>query len=251
METGFMSLLDSEAADALARLEVGLAESRWDDQSRSAWSRFVWSLSIRTPSEIAQLKSSVKEEWIKALPELQERYAELRPDNAPENVNDYYSSFDPYVDDRFALSILRQLMDHSGIIETVKNMHWKVIDFAACGIQLLTSDRPVWMAATLLEPDAFIFLPIGPTLLFVAAREATTMKRIVAHNRRQQAKELNKITVMHAVKFVFGADDAARRLVEKHFAARRHSTHMERLAAMRGLAVLAEASPLKAAQVEE
>lgn len=145
MERDFMSRLDSEAAEALAQLEVSLPDSKWDNRLRSAWSRFVWAQSIRTPSEIAQLKSSVKEEWGKALPELQDRYAELRPDNAPEKVDDYYASCDPYIDDRFALSTASRLMDHPGIIETLNNMHWKVIDFAGCGIQLLTSDCPVWM----------------------------------------------------------------------------------------------------------
>lgn len=251
MERDFMSRLDSEAAEALAQLEVSLPDSKWDNRLRSAWSRFVWAQSIRTPSEIAQLKSSVKEEWGKALPELQKRYTELRPDNTPEKVDDYYASSDPYIDDRFALVTASRLMDHPGIIETLNKMHWKVIDFAGCGIQLLTSDCPVWMTATLLEPDAFILMPIGPTRLFVAAREATTMQRIMAHNRPQQAKELNKIAAMHAVDFVFGADETARKLIEKHFATRRHSTHMERLAAMRGLTVLADESPLKEAHLKE
>jgi len=251
MERDFMARLDSEAADALTQLDVGLPDSKWDTRLRSAWSRFVWAQSIRTPSEIAQLKSSVKEEWCKARPELQERYSERRPSNAPENVDDYYASIDPYQEDRFALSIACQSMDHSGIIEILNNMHWKVIDFSECGIQLLTSDRPVWMTASLLEADAFIMMPIGPSRLFVAAREATTVQRILAHNRRQQAKEINKISAMHAVEFVFGADETARKLIEKHLATRRHATHMERLAAMRGLTILADNSPLKAGQPDE
>lgn len=197
------------------------------------------------PSEIQQLKSSVKEAWSSEIPSLQERYAELRPDDAPENVDDYLASLDPYTEDRFALSIARRSMDHSGIGQIINNMHWRVLDFDGCGIPLLTSDRPVWMTTTLAEPNAFLMMPIGPTKLFVATRETQTLHRIESQKRRQQAKIQNKMKVQHAVKFVFGVDDKMLAFVQKHFATRRHSTHIERLASMRGHRVISEDSPAK------
>lgn len=244
MERDFMSRLDSEAARALDLLEQDLPESKWEQRLRSAWSRFLWAQSIRTPSEIAQLKLSVKEAWSAATPGLQEAYETERPEGAPESVDDWLATLDPHTEDRFALTIARQSMDHSGIGQIINNMRWKVLDFEGCGIPLLTSDRPVWMTTTLVEPDAFILMPIAPTRLFVATRETETMLRIAAQNRRQQAKNMNKTTVQHAVKFVFGVDDKMKVFVQKHFAARRHSTHMERLAAIRGHSVAAEGSPL-------
>ncbi|MWB79838.1 DUF4238 domain-containing protein [Pseudooceanicola sp. 216_PA32_1] len=244
MERDFMSRLDSEAAEALGLLEQGLPESKWEQRLRSAWSRFVWAQSIRTPSEIAQLKSSVKEAWSEATPGLQAAYEAERPEGAPESVDDWLATLDPHTEDRFALTIARRSMDHSGIGQIINNMRWMVLDFEGCGIPLLTSDRPVWMTMTLSEPNAFILMPIGPTRLFVASRETETMLRIAAQNRRQQAKSVNKTTVQHAVKFVFGVDHNMKSFVQKHFAARRHSTHMERFAAMRGHEIVAEESPL-------
>lgn len=250
MERDFMSRMDSEAAEALNLLEQGLREVKWERRLRSAWSRFVWAQSIRTPSEIAQLKSSVKEAWSEAIPGLQEAYEAESPEGAPESVDEWLATLDPHTEDRFALAIARRSMDHSGIGQIINNMRWRVLDFEGCGIPLLTSDRPVWMTTTLAEPDAFIFMPIGPTRLFVATRETQTMLRIAAQDRRQQAKNMNKTTVRHAVKFVFGVDDKMTAFVQKHFAARRHSTHMERLAAMRGHTVVAADSPVAEPQKE-
>lgn len=247
MEQTFMSRLDSEAATALEQLEDGLPDSKWDPRLRSAWSRFVWAQSIRTPGEIAQLKSSVKEAWSAAIPELQQRYAELRPEGAPESVEEYLANLDPYDEDRFALGVARKSMDHSRIGQVLNNMRWRVIDFASCGIPLLTSDRPVWMTATFVEPDAFLLMPIGPTRLFVAAPQVSTLTRIAAQDRRKHAKNLNKLTVQHAVKLVFGIDDRDLAFVQKHFASRRHATHMERLAALRGHRIVANDSPAKKA----
>lgn len=244
MEREFMSRLDSEAAEALDLLEKGLPESNWEPRLRSAWSRFVWAQSIRTPSEIAQLKSSVKEAWSVATPGLQEAFEAERPEGAPESVDEWLATLDPHSEDRFALTIARRSMDHSGIGQIINNMRWKVLDFEGCGIPLLTSDRPVWMTTTLAEPNALILTPIGPTRLFVATRETETMLRIAAQNRRQQAKNVNKTTVQHAVKYIYGMDAEMKAFVQKHFAARRHSTHMERLAAMHGHAIVSDNSPV-------
>lgn len=243
MEKGFMSRLDSEAAEALRCLEDGLLESKWESRLRSAWSRFIWAQSIRTPSEIQQLKSYVKEAWSAGIPDLQERYAELRPEDAPESVDDYLASLDQYTEDRFALSIARRSMDHSGIGQIINNMHWKVLRFDDCGIPLMTSDRPVWMTATLTEQDAFITMPIAPTRLFVSTHAPETMRRLSQRNRRQQAKYINKLTAQHAVSAVYATDNKMLEFVQKHFATKRHSTHFERLAAMRGHSVVAEDSP--------
>ena len=245
MEKDFMSRMDSEAAEALQCLEDGLPEKKWGSRLRSAWSRFVWAQSIRTPSEIEQLKSSVKEAWSSAIPNLQESYSQRRHVDAPESVDEYLAGLDPSSEDSFALSIARRSMDHSAIGQIINNMHWKVLEFEEFGIPLLTSDRPVWMTTTLSESDAFIMMPISPNRLFVAARDTSTMIRLTSQNRRAQAKIVNKLTVQHAVKFVFGADDRMKEFVQKYFATRRHSTHMERLAARRGHRVVAEDSPSK------
>lgn len=243
MERKFMSRLDSEAAEALDLLEKGLPETKWERRLRSAWSRFIWAQSIRTPSEIAQLKSSVKEAWSAETPGLQEAYEAERPEGAPESVDEWLAALDSFSEDHFALTIARRSMDHPAIGQIINNMRWKVLDFDGCDIPLLTSDRPVRMTTTLAETDAFIMMPIGPNRLFVATRETQTMRRIAAQKRREQAKHLNKITVQHAVKYVFGVDEKMIGFVRKHFAVRRHATQMERLAAMHGHTIVSDNNP--------
>lgn len=244
MERDFMSKLDSEASDALKLLKSNLVDSAWEPRLRSAWSRFVWAQNIRTPSEIAQTKSLVKETWDGELPDLQRKFQKFNVEGAPEDIKDYLAIHDPCNEERLALSIARQFMDHSGIGTIISNMHWKVLDFDGCGIPLLTSDRPVWMTTTLIESDAFLLMPIGPESLFVAARGRDTLHRIASQRRRQQAKNVNKLIVQHAEKFVFGVNDLMGGFVRKHFATRRHSTHMERLAASRSQRIVSKDSPL-------
>jgi hypothetical protein len=70
--------------------------------------------------------------------------------------------------DEMALSIARKLMNHEKIGKSFNNMQWHVIDIPEDCEALLTSDRPVWMSASLAEEEAFLTIPIGPRKLFTA-----------------------------------------------------------------------------------
>jgi len=59
MERDFMAKLDRDAAEALALLEADLAEKEWTSAARNSWPRFLVAQMLRTPRDIAQLKSSV------------------------------------------------------------------------------------------------------------------------------------------------------------------------------------------------
>ncbi len=247
MEQGFMSRLDDEAARAIKLLEKRLPKSKWEPRYRSAWSRYVWAQLIRTPSEIAQLKSLIKEPSENITPGLREAYEKNRPEGAPDSVDDYLANLDPHEVDRI-IRYLPRMMDNPRIGGFIQNMYWKVLDFEGTGIPLITSDRPVWMNPMFAESDPAIVLPISPTSLFVATQDNETMMRIEARSLRQIAKEMNRASVQHAVTFVFGKestiDAKTTAFVQKHFAMRRQSTPLERIAAKHGHRIVAEDRPL-------
>src|SRR5258708_33202485 len=63
IETGFMHPVDTLASDALNMLENGDPRLKHEAKYRSAWSRFVMSLMMRTPEDIARLQRAVREAW--------------------------------------------------------------------------------------------------------------------------------------------------------------------------------------------
>jgi hypothetical protein len=244
MEKDFMAKLDSLAANALGLLEQGLPEKDWTSGPRSSWSRFMLAQMLRTPEDIAQLKSSVGQDWGKAVPELEEVYAARRSDIDPPTIREYLEKLTPGHADEFAFRIARTLMDHANICQLFNNMHWRVLDVPDDEYPLLTSDRPIWMTATLSEDDAFITMPIGPRRLFTATVKPATQLRLLANRRRDLVKAVNKIVVQHAVKYVYGLTDAMLPFIQKHMATKRHSSLAERLAAFRGHEIVATDSPV-------
>lgn len=239
MERDFMAKLDSDAAEALALME----EKEWTSTLWNNWSRFLVTQMLRTPRDIAQLKSSVGQEWNKETQKLSESYAARRLANDPATLEEYLAQQNPAHADEFALNIARMLMEHTKICDLINKMHWCVLDVPQDCHPLLTSDHPVWMTATFTEDDAFLMMPIGPRRLFAATVKPDTQRRLYARQRSEQVKGINKITVQHAEKFVYGQSDDMLPFVQKYMSTKRHSTWLERLATYRGHEIVAPDSP--------
>jgi Protein of unknown function (DUF4238) len=244
LEREFLSPLDSGASQSLGLLESGITNSDWLTSDRDNWSRFIVAQMFRAPEDITQLKSSVSDEWKKSEADLEAKYAARRTAFDPSTIRDYLENQHPDHLDEFTKSVAKTVMEHRGICELVSNMHWQLLKFPNDASPLFTSDRPVWTTATLTEDEAFIMMPIGPHSLFTASINRQTSDRLRAHDKVRHAKVTNKITVQHAVRFVYSINDDLLSFVQKHFATRRHSTPLERLAASRGHKVISPDSPL-------
>ena len=199
---------------------------------------------LRAPEDIAQLKSSVGQAWNDAMPEIEAAYAARRTDADPATLAECLEQRNDSHDE-FALTIARDLMGHTDIGRLLIEMQWLVLDTSQSQIPLLTSDRPVWMTPTLTEDDAFIIMPIGPTKLFAATVHVSTKAQLAGRHKRDLVKTMNKLTVQHAVKFVYGQTDSMLSFVQEHMATKRHSTLLERVASFRGQAIVAQDSPAK------
>jgi Protein of unknown function (DUF4238) len=141
VETNFMAKLDSDAAEALALLEAGIAENEWTSAARNSWSRFLVAQRLRSPRDIAQLKSSVSQEWNKEAQKLRESYAASRSTNDPATLEEYMAHQNPAFEDEFALSIGCTLMEHAKICHLLNEMHWCVLNVPQECYPLLTSDH--------------------------------------------------------------------------------------------------------------
>jgi len=244
MEKDFMAKVDDDAAKALTLLENGLPEKGLTNAVRNSWSRFLVTQMLRAPRDIAQLKSSVEREWNKESQTLKESYAAKRSSNNPDTFEEYMARQNPAHADEFAFSILRTLMEHSKICHLLNEMHWCVLDVPQECDPLLTSDNPVWMTPTLTKDDDFLWMAIGPRRLFAASVKPETQRRLQAQRRGELVKNINKITVQHAERFVYGQTEDMLPFVQEHMSTRRHSTWLERLAAIRGHEIVAPNSPL-------
>ncbi len=233
IEQGFMQRLDSLAAEALAMLENDDSRITRDSQPRSAWSRFVMSLLMRTPEDVAALKSGIAEEWAQSIPELEAKYVNERGPNDPATLEEYLAQRDPEDVERWAISLAPRLIDHRKIGKLLNNMRWMVRRITSDAGEFLTSDRPVVMSWTLTEQNAFLFMPIGPKAMFVAVNDVETQRMVEEREPAEQVEAINRFIAGRAVKFVYARDDSVLNYVRQHMGTKPRKTLIEQLAERR------------------
>lgn len=228
VEQKFMQEVDTQGAEVLAALEAGPVA--WTSANRSAWTRFVQSLQLRTPADVAGIKQRTLQDWGVTIPKIQETYEAMRRIGDPATFEAFLASDDPLLVERAGLKVLTVLIDAPGMGEFINNMTWEVFDLRNARLDLLTSDRPVEQVYGLGDQRSFLTVPIGPRRLFVAARRRATIDAIARASPTDVVRKRNRATVCYARAFVWAADRSQAPFIAKHFASVPASTLGERLA---------------------
>ncbi|CAI2934351.1 DUF4238 domain-containing protein [Aminobacter niigataensis] len=232
VERTFMSPLDSRAHDALTMLENQDPRINHEARARSDWSRFLMSLMMRMPDDLATLRESLQEEWIHEIPQLEKAFQEKKESSDPATFAEYWEKQGDKDFVAWAIALAPTLIDHGLIGDKLNNMRWFIREISG-DAEFLTSDRPLISHYDLHRPDTFIILPIGPKRAFVAVNNVQCQKAIEAHDGEYFVNWLNRLVVGAAKEFVFAQDNRHRELVERHFGDRPRTTLFEYLARFR------------------
>jgi hypothetical protein len=228
VEQRFMQEVDSGAAEVLAALEKGPVA--WTSTTRSAWTRFLQSLQLRTPADVEGVKARTLQDWGVSIPKIQETYESMRRLGDPATFEEFMTSKDPLVVERAGLKVLTVLIDAPGMGTLINNLRWAVLNLDAARLDLLTSDRAIEQVGGLGDPNAFVTLPIGPRRLFIAAHQGEIIERIAAASPTDVVRKRNRASVMYAREFVWGVDRSQAPFIAKQHGSVKVPTLGERLA---------------------
>ena len=213
-ESLFLSPVDSKAADALSILEQNDPPHVWTSDERSAWTRFILTLVMRMPSDVADLKQIVADDWSKPDANIEEQYRQMKSDTDPPTIREWLAANDPNFVENSSFQIALSLMDHASIGRDINNFIWQVRNTVGARYELLTSDRPVVHTESLGGANAALVVPIGPRRAFIATRT----KELTAEFRRLEVNELtsmvNEEVVQGANRYVLGSNDRQLRYVQ-------------------------------------
>ncbi|WP_229165449.1 DUF4238 domain-containing protein [Bradyrhizobium altum] len=229
VEDEFMSPVDSDAALASEMLENADPRINTDSKWRSAWSQFLITLLMRTPKDLTVLAQIIEEDWARDFPRFEQKYSASRKPDDPATLQEFIDQKDPDYIARWTIDEARALMSHDQLGQQLNNLRWFVLTTTSDAPKFLTSDRPVVMSDTLTADNSYLYLPIGPRLLFVAVTNAKAEQRIKTWPSAKLVDETNRLVVLQASKYVYGADSIAAEFVEGHYGKPGPKSFMERL----------------------
>lgn len=231
VETAFMQPVDDMAAVLLQDVEAG--RYTWTNfRRRSAWARFIMSLLMRTPEEVQSFKEHYVASFFEVTPENEANYRRFHVRGAPRSFRAFLAATDRDTVVRMAMTALVDLMDTPRVGEHIINMRWGIRTFPLGSVPLLASDRPVLMSNPLIGANGYLLLPIGPKLLFYAANDLATERRIAAEPWQRFVPAINRGVCEQAVKFVYGQFETVLPFVQEHMGKVRQPSLIARMKAL-------------------
>lgn len=204
MESAFMAVIDDDAVRARDLLLGDVTPA--GGITRYAWARFVLSMVMRSPEEVAAFKASYTELIMTPQQEYQSKYAAMRQNSDPALFEDWMTQYDPTNVERSAMFAITTFIEHPRVLDLLRRMHWMIIDTSSVKRRLMTSDRPVMLTQGMLQYAGHYALPISPTRLFLAATNIDFARQFASLPRSRVVREINKLVVGQARKYVYALD---------------------------------------------
>lgn len=215
VETEFFAPLDAAAAQIMrAMIETGKPPPSSED--RTAWAMFVLAFLHRTPEHLAATLSKLAELNAELMPEVEERYAELKGPGDPPTFREWEAQRSPHAIERSMLRSIMDLISNPKAGPYLVNLHWAVIDLSSADHGLMVGDNPV-VLVPLQTPEGHLAIPLGPERLFVASEHAHLVRSIAKTPPRRTVQAVNRLMVERANEVLIAADRAQEPFVRKHF----------------------------------
>lgn len=214
LESGFMKQLD----DGAARAHALLVENKLNDltvELKSAWTRFVLSLFLRTPRNLASYKEGYEKLLMTPLPHVTAEYEKRKKLGDPDTYEEYVLKNDPDTVRRLAMTQLPKIMQNEGIGTHIINMQWWTI--YPKDASFLISDDPLVISNGIGKKDGHMVLPISPSTLFVATNNRETLNEIVSMGQKEIKRLTNTLIVERATQFVAAQDRRQERFIRNRF----------------------------------
>lgn len=216
-EEKYFKPIDTKAADALELLYRHGHNAPWNDETRTAWTRFILSLLLRCPEDIAAFREWWHEDFGRTDGDAEARYQAKRSPGDPATFSEFLVGQSLAVKEKYMIETLNSLLEHDSVGAYINNLQWRVLETPASAPRLLTSDRPVIRSHNLKGDNGHIGLPIGPRLLFVASHDTRFLNGLLRSDHTALVKECNRQVVEGAVRFIWSGDERQDRFIRNRF----------------------------------
>ncbi|AZO35480.1 MAG: DUF4238 domain-containing protein [Mesorhizobium sp.] len=236
LETDFLSPVDSRAADALKAL---LAGNVLTQAQRNAWAGFIATLLFRMPNDITKFKENISQIWQMLIPGFEKIYNALPAQDQAGSFEEFFNGASKDILAGKAIEAARKLMGDEDVVRSLAALEWSVLTTDNAKHELLTSDRPVAHSYSLHHPESHLFVPIGPSRVFLAVRDRSLIAKIKAEGADKLVRVLNDFVVSNATVTVCGRTDSQLQFIQRRMGIETQPSLVSRLPEMQS-AILAD-----------
>ena len=218
LEWGFFKLLDDRAAQVFRKLNAPTIPTLSGDDI-SIWSTFLMSLLHRTPEALAAYKDTAGRIWDKTIPEVRDKYDELRTPDQPQTVEEYETSLTAVDRERAVMRNFVHVIANPNIANFLNRLHWTTFDRPDDCPDYLLSDDPLARTNGLKKADGHLAIPISPRRLAIGVYDQDFLDEFGRMRPRDIVRNMNTWTVEGARHFVVSKDRRQTKFIANRFGA--------------------------------
>ena len=196
--------VDDRAAPVLMKLREGdVADLSVGE--RIDWIRFLIAMRLRVPEIVNDLRKAGAAELRRSLTEDHDEYLAIKDGDDASTLLEWTDREFVGLTDNFGMMILPTVItdpNHSALIDT---MHWWLEDVSAANVELLTSDRPLWVSTGLKKPNCLLALSLNPTRIFFASNRREHQAALRTQGANRLVRRCNETIASQANRFVYGS----------------------------------------------
>lgn len=211
IETIVMGQIDNNAAIAhqfLLRDDV----TNLSAIARTAWSRFILGLVIRSPASIRNIYLGMTTPGTDVFREMSEEFSQKFPGK-------HYKDLSPDMMKRAALFSISHLIQNPEIERAINAMQWSIYEPGLPELRFVTSDRPVIMNNGIGRKQGHIAIPISPTKLFLAFANKEIRQEIGAMSPWEIVGNVNTAAIRGAIEMAWDTTAFRLPLMKQHLSA--------------------------------
>jgi Protein of unknown function (DUF4238) len=235
VEKALFQPIDSGAAMALKKMEADGIGASLSASDRASWSRFLTSLLVRMPEDIAFIRKQIELTFdlTAEMHDEAEWQAVRRPDD-PATIAEFLRESLLPDRDHGTFSMLGRFLagrsEPDSVIKYTSSMSWRIFDVKDARHPLLFSDRPILTTNGIKYHNSQIVLPVAPRKIFIACNSTDEMSRIAKIAPDDLVAQANEFVCGQARQFVYADSEKPLRFVSKHMGTRPERRLVERSA---------------------
>lgn len=174
IESKFYMPLDNEGARIVSKMVEGRP---LDKRDKILWTQFLMAMRVRTPENVARIRSALEGGLLREMELAQHDYQKLRDDSDPLTAVDWLQVMRPGLLESLGVCQLPKISSDPEVMQEIASFEWHVLNLGGSSRPLLTSDRPCVYTTGIDHRDCVIALPLSPTYASFAFRPDSKAKR--------------------------------------------------------------------------
>jgi hypothetical protein len=202
-KTFFGQEIDDRAAPVLVKLCEGDV-TNLSVKERIDWTRFLIASRLRVPEIVNDLRKAGSAELRRSLTEDHDEYLAIKDDDDAPTLLEWTEHKFVGLTDNFGMMILPSVITDPKHAKLIDTMHWWLEDVSVANVELLTSDRPLWVSTGLKNPNCLLALPLTPTRIFFASNNRDHQMTLHTQGANRLVRRCNESIASQANRFVYG-----------------------------------------------